>query len=329
MNLRRREFITLLGCAAAAWPLAARAQQGAIPVIGYLDAFASEVSASLRAAFRKGLGEMGYVEGRNVAIEYRSWDVQGVNRGAELTAELARRRVRLIVASNLNTALAAKTATTTIPIVFQAAGDPVATGLVTSLNRPGGNVTGVSSLSGELGAKRLGLLHELVPAATRFALLVNPTAPSGDPTVADTKAAASAIGGEIEAFEVRTIGEIDTAIASLVQKRCDALVVAPAAVFQSRRAQLTTLAAYHRLPAIYFQREYLDVGGLMSYGASITEQFRRIGIYAGRILKGEKPAELPVMQPTKFDLAINLQTARAFGLSVPPTLLAIADEVVE
>jgi putative tryptophan/tyrosine transport system substrate-binding protein len=328
MRIRRRQFITLLG-GAAAWPLAASAQKPAMPVIGYLDAYEPEASAPHIAAFRKGLGEMGYAEGRNVAIEYRSWSVQGVNRAAEMTVELARRRVKLIVASNLNTALAAKTATTTIPIVFVAAGDPVATGLVASLNRPGGNLTGVSGLGGEMGAKRLGLLHELVPAATRFALLVNPKTQFADVTVADTKAAASAIGVQNEVFEASTNGEIDAALASLVQKRCEALVVAPAALFQSRRAQLTTLAAYHRLPALYSAREYIDVGGLMSYGASFADQFRQVGIYAGRILKGEKPADLPVMQSSKFELVINAQTARLLDLTVPPSLLAAADEVIE
>jgi putative tryptophan/tyrosine transport system substrate-binding protein len=273
------------------------------------------------------LSETGYVEGRNVAIEYRWGHNQG--RNPEFAAELVRHRVSVIVSQSLNGALAAKAATTTVPIVFNAGGDPVATGLVASLNRPGGNVTGVSSLGGDLGAKRLGLLHELVPGAARFAVLVDPVTTFAMPTIAEAQAAAATIGLQVEAFTARTDREIDAAFASLVQWRADALVVAPAGLFESRRVQLTTLAAHRSVPAIYPSREFAEVGGLMSYGASWADRSRQVGIYTGRVLKGEKPADLPVMQPTKFELVINLQTARTVGIEVPPTLLAIANEVIE
>jgi putative ABC transport system substrate-binding protein len=330
--VRRRQFITLLGGAAAAssvtCPLAARAQQPAMPIVGYFHPSTPETGADLVAAFRKGLGETGYVEGRNVTIAY-AWAHNESRRMPELAAELVRRRVSVIVAATLNTALAVKAATTTIPIVFNATGDPVATGLVASLNRPGGNATGLSSLSGELGAKRFGLLHELVPKAARFALLVNTRARYAQSMIEETQAAAAAIGGQIEAFTADTAGEIDAAFASLTQKRAEALVVGLSAMFISRRVQMTTLAAQHRLPTIYSLRDFVEAGGLMSYGASYTEQHRQIGIYTGRILKGEQPADLPVMQPTKFELVINLKTAKVLGLDVPPSLLALADEVIE
>jgi putative tryptophan/tyrosine transport system substrate-binding protein len=296
--------------------------------VGYLDSFAPEASAQFVATFRQGLSEMGYVEGRNVAIEYRT-SLRQPGRAEELAAELVRHRVSVIVASTLNAALAAKAATTTIPIVFNAVGDPVETGLVASLNRPGGNVTGVTTIGGGLGAKRLGLLHDLVPRAAQLALLVDPRTPSAKLITAETQAAVTAIGRQVEAFGASTNREIDTAFASLVQKGTEALVVSESALFESRRAQLTTLAALHRLPAIYPLREYLEVGGLMSYGANWTDQLRQVGIYTGRILKGEKPADLPVMRPTKFEFVINLQTARTLGIEVPPSLLAIADEVIE
>jgi putative ABC transport system substrate-binding protein len=325
--LKRRDFITLVGGAAAAWPVAARAQQSGLPVVGYLSASVPEAVANQVAAFRKGLSEAGYVEGRNVAIEYRWGNNQ--RRSPEFMAELVLRRVSVIVADTLNGALAAKAATTTIPIVFNANGDPVATGLVASFKRPGGNVTGVSSLSGELGAKRLGLLHELVPRATRIAVLVNPATTFANPTIAEAQAAAAAIGVQIEAFTASTNREIDAASASLLQWRAEALVVAQAALFENRRVQLTTLAAHRSVPAIYCVREFVEAGGLMSYGANWADQFRQVGLYTGRILKGEKPADLPVMQPTKFEFVINLQTARTLGIEVPPKLLALADEVVE
>ena len=326
-RLRRREFIAALATSAA-WPLAARAQQASVPIVGYIDVFAPETGAPYVAAFRKGLNEAGFVDGRNVAIEYRS-SYGRAGGSAQLAAEFVRRRVSIIVSSSLNTALAAKAATTTIPIIFNAGGDPVAAGLVASLNQPGGNITGVSSLGGALGAKRLGLLHELVPGAARFALLVSRGTTFANSMIEETQAATAAIGQQIETFTASSNREIDAAFASLVQKRTEALVVAQSVSFESRRVQLTTLATYHRVPTIYPVREYIEVGGLMSYGTSWKEQFRQVGLYTGRILKGEKPSDLPVMQPTKFEFVINLQTARTLGLTVPPTLLAIADEVIE
>jgi putative ABC transport system substrate-binding protein len=324
--MKRREFITLLGGAAAAWPLAARAQQPAMPVIGYLDPGTPEASAALVAAFRKGLSETGYVEGRNVAVEYR-WAHNEPDRRPELAADLVRRQVAVIAVSGGGTARVVKAVTTTIPIVFRAGSDPVIDGLVASLNRPGGNATGVTNIGGELGAKRLGLLHELIPGAERFAVLVNPITTFAQSIIRDTQAAA--IGRQIEVLTATTSREIDTAFASLVQMRADALLVSPGVLFENRRVQLATLAAYNRVPAIYASRDVAEVGGLMSYGASFVDQFREVGVYAGRILKGEHPADLPVMQPTKFEFVINLQTARVLGIEVPPTLLARADEVIE
>jgi putative tryptophan/tyrosine transport system substrate-binding protein len=330
--MRRREFIAGLGGAgtasAVAWPLAVHAQQPAMHVVGWLEAYTPEVSANYLAAFRKGLSEMGYVEGRNVAIDSRSTMNQN-DRVPELVAEFVRRRVAVIVAAAGNPAVEAKAATSTIPIVFATAADPVALGLVPSFNRPGGNVTGFSSLGVELGPKRLGLLHELVPRAARFALLVDPIVPSAKSIIEETQAAAATIGVQIEVFTANTNREIDVAFASLMQKGIEALVVAQAALFDSRRAQLITLAAYHRLPAIYGVREFVPIGGLMSYGTNWVELFRQVGIYTGRILKGEKPADLPVIQPTTFQLVINLQTARTLGIEVPATLLVRADEVIE
>jgi putative tryptophan/tyrosine transport system substrate-binding protein len=325
--MRRREFIAGLGIAAT-WPLAGRAQQPAMPVVGWLDAYTPELSANYLAAFRKGLSEMGYVEGRNVAIESRSTMNQN-DRVPELVAEIVRRRVAVIVAAAGNPAVEAKAKTSTIPMVFATSADPVALGLVASFNRPGGSVTGFSSLGVELGPKRLGLLHELVPRAARFALLVDPIVPSAKSIIEETQAAAVTIGVQIEVFTASTNREIDSAFATLAQKGTEALVVAQAALFDSRRAQLITLAAYHRLPAIYGVREFVPIGGLMSYGTNWVELYRQVGIYTGRILKGEKPADLPVIQPTTFQLVINLQTARTLGIEVPPTLLAIADEVIE
>jgi putative tryptophan/tyrosine transport system substrate-binding protein len=324
--MRRRDFVTLLGGAAAGWPLAARAQQPAMPVIGFLYPGVPEASASQVAAFRKGLSEAGFVEGRNVAIEYRfAYDDNA--RLPELAADLVRRRVAVIAAPGSTAgALAAKAATTTIPIVFSTGGDPVQVGLVASLNRPGGNVTGIGSMNAELGPKRLGLLHELLPKAERFAALVSARTSLSVP---DLQAAASAIGLPIEFLPAATNRDIEMAFATLVQKRVDGLLVQPTPLFDNRRVQLVTLAAHHRLPTMYAFRDHVEAGGLMSYGSSAADRDRQVGVYVGRILKGEKPADLPVMRAVRFEFVINLQTARLLGIAVPPTLLATADEVIE
>jgi ABC-type uncharacterized transport system substrate-binding protein len=297
--MRRREFVGLLG-GAAAWPLAAHAQQQALPVVGFLRPGSPEPNAHLVAAFHKGLGETGYVEGRNVAVEYR-WAHTDNDLLPELAAELVRLRVAVIATPGSTTAAAAaKSATTTIPIVFSGGGDPVLTGLVASLNRPGGNVTGVSSMAGELGAKRLGLLQELVPRAARFAVLFNPNNPLAEAFVTDVRAAAAAIGRQIEALTASTSSDIDTAFLTLVERRADALLVGPDAVFVSSRVQLATLEARHAVPAIYPFREDAEAGGLMSYGPSNTDLVRQAGIYTGRILNGEKPADMPILRGDKF-----------------------------
>jgi putative tryptophan/tyrosine transport system substrate-binding protein len=328
--IRRREFITLVGGAAGAWPNAARAQQTVMPVIGLLHSASAEPYAHLIAAFRKGLSDTGYWEGQNVTIEYR-WSEGHNERLPALAAELVRREVAVIVTPGSTAAtLAAKAATSAIPIVFLSAVDPVKTGLVASLKRPGGNVTGVSDIGVELAAKRLGLLHELLPGAARFALLVNPDNPGVTETfVSEAHTAASAIGRQIEVVTARTNGDIDRAFATLVNKQSNALLVSTDALFVTRRVQLVTLAGRHAVPTIYFRREFTEVGGLMSYGSNLAEQFRQNGIYTGRILKGEKPAEMPVQLPTKFEFVVNLQTAKALSLEVPPSLLARADEVIE
>jgi putative tryptophan/tyrosine transport system substrate-binding protein len=322
--VKRREFITLLG-GAAVWPLAARAQQPAMPVIGYLGTFAP--TGTFLSAFRKGLADSGYVEGRNVAIDYIT-DGQ-YDRLPIIAADFVRRQVALIVAVSTAPALAAKAATRDIPVVFNIPDDPVRLGLVASLAHPGGNATGANFLLGDLGAKQLGLLQELVPKAVRVGLLINSRAPNSDAVTRDLQTAASAIGVELVTVGASDSREIDTAFVALAGKRVDALVVGTDAFFFGRRVQITTLATRHGLPSIYNARDYAEAGGLMTYGTHLTEGFRQAGVYAGRILKGEKPSDLPVVQSSKFEFIINLATARALGLDVPATLLARADEVIE
>jgi putative ABC transport system substrate-binding protein len=327
--MKRREFITLLGGAAVTWPLDARAQQPAMPVIGFLHSASPGTRRDQVVAFQRGLNEAGFVEGRNVGIEYR-WAENRYDRLPELAADLVRSRVAVIVATgNMATALAAKAVTTTIPIVFMNSGDPVQSGLVGSLNRPGGNVTGVSNMVVELGAKQLGLLQELVPGAARVAALVNPNSPLAETLIADLQVAASAIGRKIEVLTAATNREIDTALASLTEGKAGALLVTTDTLFLSRRIQLITLTARLAVPTIYPFREDTEAGGLMSYGPDNSDQYRQAGVYTGRILKGEKPADTPVLRPTKFEFVINLQTAKLIGIEVPPSLLARADEVIE
>ena len=329
--MRRREFLgAMIGAATTALPPTAHAQQLTAPLIGFLHPGSPEANTSALAAFRKGLGEAGYTDGRNVAIEFR-WAHGDNGRLSELAADLARRQVAVIVSAlGTATALAAKAATPTIPIVFSAGTDPVGAGIVTSLSRPGGNITGVNFMASELGAKRLGILQELVPRAVHIALLVNRTNPvSAESVIKDVERAASAAARHIEVFEASTSREIEMAFAALVQKGAEALVVGADPFFIERRVQLTTLATRHLLPTIYWLRAFVEVGGLVSYGASDFVRYREVGIYTGRILKGEKPADMPVVQPTKFELVINLPTARANGVTVPQSLLAQADEVIE
>jgi ABC-type uncharacterized transport system substrate-binding protein len=326
--MNRRAFITLIGGAAATWPLAARAQQAAMPVIGYLGAGFPAPSASIVAILRQGLAEAGYVEGRNIAIEYRFAEGK-YDRLPALAGELVRRQVAVIVAVPTPAALAAKAATATIPIVFTAAEDPVKVGLVANLARPGGNVTGGSILFADLGPKQLGLLRELVPTAMRIGLVINPSNMNAADVTKDLTAAGAAMGVQIEVVQASNILEIDAAFASLVRKRADALVVGTDSFFFNRRLQLATLATRHAIPAVYNAREYAEAGGLMSYGTSLMEAFRQVAIYTGRILQGAKPADLPVVQSSKFEFVINLSTARALGFEIPPTLLARADEVIE
>jgi putative tryptophan/tyrosine transport system substrate-binding protein len=327
--VNRRAVITLLGGAAAMWPLGARAQQPGMPVVGLLDSRSPDSIADLLQAFRQGLKETGYIEGENVAIEYR-WAENQVDRLPKLVADLAHRRVAVIAAIGPPAALAAKAATMTVPIVFIVNEDPVRLDLVASLNRPGGNLTGINIFTAELVAKRLELLRELVPAATRIAVLVNPAnAATAESTLAHVEPAARAMGLRIQVLNASTSREIELAFASFVRDRPDALFVGADPLFFGRRVQLANLASRHAIPASYAQRVIAEAGGLMSYGSNILDAFRQVGTYTGRILKGGKPAELPVVQATKFELVINAYIARMLGLTVPDKLLARADEVIE
>jgi putative ABC transport system substrate-binding protein len=330
--MRRRDFIVLLGSAAATpllRPRAARAQQSAMPVVGFIRADTPEAGAAVVAAFRKGLSEMGFVEGRNLAIEFR-WAQNDRDRMSELAADLVRRKVDVIAAPGSAVgALAAKALTTTIPIVFAAGGDPVELGLVESLSRPGANVTGFTDMNSDIVPKQLGLLHELLPGAARFGVLVTRTFAFVDRVIKDAQMAAAAMGRQMEILFAGTDREIDTAFAEMVQKRVEAILVPDDVVLVGRRTQILTLAARHALPAIYGARNWADAGGLLSYGPLANDQARQAGIYTGRILKGEKPSDLPVARATRFELIINLATARAIGVTAPPTLLARADEVIE
>jgi putative ABC transport system substrate-binding protein len=331
IHIRRREFLSTLCGVVAAWPLAARAQQPAIPVIGFLGFGSLDTSVLYLAAFRKGLNEIGFVEGRDVAIEYR-WAEGRYDQMPELAGDLVRRRVAIIATpgSPPTVVRAVQAATSEIPIVFGVGDDPVKFGLVASLSRPRGNATGINFFTAELVAKRLALLHELVPGASRVAVLVNPADPARvESVVSDAQAAANASALQIQVLTASTSREIDVAFATFARQKADALFVGPDAFFNTRRVQLALLAARYAIPAAYAVREYADAGGLMSYGASLADMFRQVGVYTGRILKGAKPADLPVVQSSKFEFVINLQTAKLLGLDVPPTLLARADEVIE
>ena len=324
--MRRREFITLIG-SAAVWPLATRAQQQFMPVIGFLSGRSPPEAASALGAFRQGLGDVGYIESKNVRIEYR-WAEGRYDQLAALAADLVGRQVGLIAAVG-GSELAAKAATAAIPIVFTTGGDPVELGLVASLNKPNGNITGVTFLASDLGAKRLGLLRQFVPNANAIAMLMNPDYPATAGEVRDVQAAARSLGMQIIVLNANTSDTIDAAFTAFGRERPDALFIGGDPFLLGRREQVVPLAASHSLPTIYPQREYVDVGGLMSYGTSLTDGYRQAGAYAGKILAGAKPAALPVLQPTKFDLVINLKTARALALTIPPTLIALADDVIE
>jgi putative ABC transport system substrate-binding protein len=327
--IRRRQFITLLGGAVAAWPLAARAQQPAMPIVGFVEGRSAEATVRQAAAFRKALSEAGYIEGQNVTVEYHWLDGQ-YDRLPTVMADLVRRRVAVIAAFSNAPALAAKAATTTIPIVFAVGQDPVRMGLVASLARPGGNATGINFFNQEAVAKRLGLLHDLVPQAVRIAVLVNPAnASATEPTLREIREAARVLGLQIAVLEASTSPEIEAAFSTLVPDRIDALFVAPDSFFTGRPVQFATLAAHHKVPAAYTQRDFVEAGGLMSYGTDIPDMFHQVGVYTGQILKGVKPVDLPVAQSTKFEFVINLQTARALGLEVPNSIQLLADQVIE
>jgi ABC-type uncharacterized transport system substrate-binding protein len=326
--MRRREFITLLGAGTTAWPLAARAQQPAMPVIGFLDSRLPDAIADRLRGFRQGLKDSGYVEGENVTIVYRFANNQD-DQLPELAADLARRRVAVIATAGTPSTFAAKAATGTIPIVFVIGDDPVRLGLVTSLSRPGGNLTGINVFIAEVTAKRLELLRELVPRLTRIAVLVNPADANTETQLKGVSVAARTMGLQIQILNADTSAEIDAAFETMARERPDAVLVGTTAFLNGRRVQLAHLATFHRLPAIYALRDYVEAGGLMSYGSDIVNGFRQVGLYTGRILKGAKPQELPVVQANKFELVINAQTARMFGLVVPDKLIAVADEVIE
>ena len=327
IDMKRREFITLLSGAAALWPLAARTQQPAMPVIGFLGPTTPD-DFPWSAAFREGLKESGYIDGQNVAIEYR-WPEGRYDRLPTLAADLVRRQVAVITAGGPPAARAAKGATSTIPIVFTSGDDPVEAGLVRSFNRPGGNVTGVHLFLTELNAKKLGLMHDLLPQLQAMAALLNPTSQNADPQSKELQAAGRALGLHIGIFNASSESEIDAAFTAIAQQRLGALIVGNDPFFFSRREQLVTLAGRHAIPVVYDLREFADAGGLMTYGTSLKSAYRQAGVYVGRILKGEKPADLPVLRSTKFEFVINLKAAKTIGLTFPPGLLAIADEVIE
>jgi putative tryptophan/tyrosine transport system substrate-binding protein len=326
-HIRRRELLVTLG-GAAAWPLAARAQQASMPVIGYLNSRSRDSDTLFLAAFHRGLNETGYVEGQNVAIEYR-WAEGQYERLRVLATDLVDRRVTVMAATSTPAALAAKAATSTIPIVFTSAADPVEIGLVDSLSRPSGNATGVNIYLSHLGAKRLELLRELVPNAAVIGMLVNPNFPDAESQAKDVEEAARTLGQQVHVVNANSEGKFNQAFATFIEMKADALLISLDSFFLSRREQLVALAAHHKIPAIYFSRDFVLVGGLMSYGSDIADSYRQAGIYAGRILKGAKPGDLPVVQPTKYELVINLKTAKALGYTVPDSLLARADEVIE